>query len=130
MMRYLAVIAAALVVSQKGAADPSLECSIDRSSQVEIGQCLSEVEISVNKALDVALELAGDNALELDGITEREVALPALEKAQTAWEAYRDAECDYTGALYGGGSGTGIAIQSCRIMMTRARTDTLFASLQ
>ena len=76
------------------AADPSLECSIDAGSQVDTGQCLAEVEEAASAALDIVFGFARDAATELDKITERAVALPALEAAQTAWAAYRDAGCN------------------------------------
>lgn len=110
-------------------ADPSLECSLGSGSQVETGNCLAQVEKTVAEAMTVALGFVRSSAEELDQITGRTVAVPALEASQAAWEAYRDAECAYAGALFGGGSGTGIEITSCRIELTRARTDALFERL-
>ena len=43
---------------------------------------------------------------------------PALLDMQRKWIAYRDARCDYIGAQWGGGSGTGPAVQGCHMMMT------------
>ncbi|MEM8729696.1 MAG: lysozyme inhibitor LprI family protein [Pseudomonadota bacterium] len=111
-----------------GLADPTLECNA--SSQVEIGECLNTVAAGVDGALEVALEIAGSAAAELDEVTGREVAGPALEAAQAAWVAWRDAQCDFVGAGFGGGSGTGIAIAACRIDLGRARVDQLIASAQ
>ena len=105
-------------------ADPAMECA-DASSQVEIGQCLAEVEQNVDAALATALRFAMNAARELDDVTGRAVAVPALEAGQTAWSAYRDKHCDYVGATFGGGSGTGVAIRSCRIELGRVRTDDL-----
>ena len=79
--------------------------------------------------MTVALGFVRSSAEELDQITGRTVAVPALEASQASWEAYRDAECAYAGALFGGGSGTGIEITSCRIELTRARTNALFERL-
>jgi uncharacterized protein YecT (DUF1311 family) len=84
----------------------------------------------VNAALEVALESARSAAVELDEITEREAAGPALEAAQNAWMNLRETQCAYEGTLFGGGSGTGIAIQACRISMTRDRIKALFALVQ
>ncbi|MEM1161724.1 MAG: lysozyme inhibitor LprI family protein [Pseudomonadota bacterium] len=100
------------------------------SSQVETVACLSDIEEQLVPALAVVFDAARASALELDEITERSVAVPALEAAQDAWALYRDAQCDYAGALFGGGSGTGIAIQSCRIEMTRARIKALSAAMR
>ena len=110
-------------------ADPALECS-DASSQVEIADCLIDTEARVETALEIAVDVARSAAAELDDVTGRVVAVPALEQAQAAWEAYRQAQCDYVGATFGGGSGTGIGIRSCRIDLTRARIRALFAHAQ
>ncbi|MDD9728523.1 DUF1311 domain-containing protein [Mameliella sp. AT18] len=102
-------------------ADPSLECSVSAGSQVEIAECVAQAETAVDEALGIALRFASDAAKDLDEITRREVSLPALESGQAAWAAYRDAHCDFVGSTYGGGSGTGIAVRSCRVELGRAR---------
>ncbi len=66
-----------------------------------------------------------DAAKALDAETGRPGTVAALEAGQKAWAAYRDDHCAYVGATFGGGSGTGIAIRSCRIDLGRARTDQL-----
>jgi len=105
-------------------ADPTLECA-DASSQVEIGSCVGEMEQRVTRALEASYGFAMQAAKELDDVTGRVVAQPALEASQNAWAAYRDAQCDAVGASFGGGSGTGIAITSCRVDLGRARVDEL-----
>lgn len=105
-------------------ADPTLECT-DAGSQVEIGSCVSDMELRVNAAIESSYSFAMASAKELDEVTGRVVAQPALERAQSAWVAFRDAQCEAVGASYGGGSGTGMAITSCRIDLGRARVDEL-----
>lgn len=105
-------------------ADPVLECT-GASSQVEIGACVQQAEANVNAAIETAYELAAQSARELDEVTGREVSAPALEAAQAAWSAYRDAQCEAVGASFGGGSGTGIAITACRIELGRVRVTSL-----
>ncbi|KIC40678.1 hypothetical protein RA27_13000 [Ruegeria sp. ANG-R] len=105
-------------------ADPTMEC-IDAGSQVEIGSCVSNMETRVNAAIESSYSLALGAAQELDEVTGRVVAVPALEAAQTAWQTYRDAQCEAVGASFGGGSGTGIAITACRVDLGRARVDAL-----
>ena len=105
-------------------ADPAMECG-DASSQVEIAACVSETAAAVDSAVETTLSFAMSSATELDEVTQRDVAVPALEKAHAAWSAYRDAHCNYVGAGFGGGSGTGIAINSCRIELGRARAKEL-----
>ena len=105
-------------------ADPTLECS-DAGSQVEIGACVSKMEDRVKQAVAESYSFALAAAQELDEVTGRVVAQPALEAAQAAWEAYRDTQCEAVGAWFGGGSGTGIGITSCRVDLGRARVDEL-----
>jgi uncharacterized protein YecT (DUF1311 family) len=105
------------------AADPAMEC--DGASQVETGACVTATLARVDAALDQAFGFARGAAQELDETTGRAVALPALEASQAAWSAWRDAQCDFVGTLFGGGSGTGIAIESCRIELGREQTAAL-----
>lgn len=100
-------------------ADPATECG--GSSQVEIGNCVADTLQRVDATVETYLGFATRAAEELDQATGRKLAVPALEASQTAWSAYRDAHCDYVGATFGGGSGTGIGIDSCRIELGRAR---------
>lgn len=109
-------------------ADPAAECPGD--SQVEIGACVTDTLARVNAALDQALGFATASAEELDATTGRPAAVPALAAAQAAWSAYRDAQCESVGTLFGGGSGTGIAIASCRIELGRDRTKELMDAVQ
>ena len=101
-----------LAIPMAGWADPSLECSVTANSQVEIGACVGDMLTGAEQAMEIALGFAKSSAAELDEITQRDMTLPALEAAQAAWVGYRDAHCDHIGATYGGGSGTGIAINS------------------
>jgi uncharacterized protein YecT (DUF1311 family) len=119
-----------LLVPSIAAADPALECNTGASSQVEIGECVAETEARVDAAVEAAYGFAMTSATDLDEVTGREVAVPALEAAQAAWTAYRDAQCEFAGATFGGGSGTGIAIRSCRVDLGRARVEELFRYLQ
>ena len=120
-------IAGLLLIPSLAAADPVLEC--DGASQVEIGACVQGQLEAVDRAVETALGFARASAAELDAVTERTEAVPALEAAQSAWTAYRDAQCDYAGALFGGGSGTGIGIAGCRIELGRARVAELLDGL-
>jgi uncharacterized protein YecT (DUF1311 family) len=119
-----------LLVAVPASSDPSLECSFETSAQVEIADCLIETEERANLALELVLGYVKDAAFDLDETTGREVALPALEAAQDAWQDYRERACAYRGATFGGGSGAGIAIRSCKIELTRARTAELYALLK
>jgi uncharacterized protein YecT (DUF1311 family) len=115
-----------LGIPTAGLSQPSLECSFEESSQIEISECLETTRERVELAMELVLGYARDAAFDLDEITGREVALPALEASQDAWLAFREKACAFKGAQSGGGSGTGIAIRSCEIEMTRARTRDLY----
>ena len=104
-------------------ADPAAECG--GSSQVEIGTCVAQTLKQVNSSIDLYLGFAKGAAEELDEITGRTETVTALLTAQTAWETYRDAHCGYVGATFGGGSGTGIGINSCKIELGRDRAKEL-----
>jgi uncharacterized protein YecT (DUF1311 family) len=119
-----------MLIAASASADPSLECSFETSAQVEIADCLIETEERANLALELVLGYVKDEAFDLDETTGREVALPALEAAQAAWEEYREKACAYRGATFAGGSGTGIAIRSCKIELTRARTAELYTLIR
>lgn len=102
-------------------ADAALECGVGGGNQVEIGECLAQVEANADTALKAVLDLSVEAAERLDEVTGRPAAVPALNAGQAAWSAYRDAHCEFVGATFGGGSGTGIAIRSCRIEAARER---------
>ncbi|MBW8638646.1 DUF1311 domain-containing protein [Hoeflea sp. WL0058] len=106
-------------------ADPSFECSLGSGSQVETAECVAKAEATVDETVRLSLQFAMNAAKELDETTGRATAVPALEKAQGAWSSFRDAHCDYVGSTFGGGSGTGVAIRSCRIELGRERADLL-----
>ena len=109
-------------------ADPATECG--GSSQVEIGACVADTLQRVEATIEMYFGFAMGSAEELDNVTERVVTVPALEASQAAWSAYRDAHCDYVGATFGGGSGTRIAIDSCKIELGRNRAKDLMLYVQ
>ncbi|MCR9151817.1 MAG: DUF1311 domain-containing protein [Rhodobacteraceae bacterium] len=128
-MRWIAVAAVfGMGLPGAGLADPATECG--GGSQVEIGACVSETLGRVDATVEIYLGFAMRSAEELDGATGRTVAAPALEAAQSAWAAYREAHCEFVGATFGGGSGTGIAITSCKIELGRDRAATLMRYAQ
>jgi uncharacterized protein YecT (DUF1311 family) len=126
-LRSSILVFLALAAAIPARADPSLECPV--GTQVELSECLARTEAAVDRALATALGLAQQAAAELDRTTGRPETVPALDRAQAAWTAWRDAQCAYVGATYGGGSGTGQAIRGCRVELGRARTDQLMRML-
>jgi uncharacterized protein YecT (DUF1311 family) len=120
-LKYFAVLVALLAFPVSTLADPSLECSVASSNQVETGKCLAQMEERVENALEAAMQVRGGTAEKIDEITGRTLAVPALKNAQATWAIYRDAQCEFVGTTFGGGSGTGIAMRACRVELGRAR---------
>jgi len=118
-------IALAMGLPFSAAADPAMECSVANASQIEIGNCVQLAEDITNAAIKSALDFARQAAQELDSVTGRKASLPALSASQTSWESYRNQHCEFVGATFAGGSGTGIAIKSCRVSLGRQRIDEL-----
>lgn len=123
-MRKIAVTLTLLhCLTSTAFANPATECG--GSSQVEIAACVADTLRRVDATIEIYLGFAMRSAGELDEGTGRASAVPALETSQAAWVAYRDAHCGYVGATFGGGSGTGIGINSCRIELGRDRAEDL-----
>lgn len=128
MKKTAAPLLLSLCLPLAAVADPASECG--GSSQVEIGACVSDTLARVDATVELYLGFAMAAAQELDEVTGRKVAAPALTVSQDAWAAYRDAHCEYVGATFGGGSGTGIGINSCRIELGRDRARDLMRYTQ
>lgn len=128
-LRALLAVAAGLSMAHPLSADPAMECE-SAGSQVEIGACVAETAERVDSAVEMALRLAWASAEDLDTSTGRLIMGPALDASQEAWIAYRDAQCEAVGILFGGGSGTGIAMTACRIDLGRARVTELLRFAQ
>lgn len=123
--RTMLAAALGLAPAVAALADPTLECGLDLSSQVEIADCMAATEARVDRTVAEALGFAMTAAQELDETTGRPMAAPALEAGQAAWSGYRDAHCGFVGQTFGGGSGTGVAVRSCRIELGRERVGVL-----
>lgn len=92
-----------------------IDCEDSTTNQVEMRACLKEASNYVERTLEVASAAAAVEMRELDTVTAAHIgAEQAFAKSRETYRAYRDAACDAVGASYAGGSGTGIAILSCR----------------
>lgn len=83
-------------------------------STLQINECfakeLKKAEVEVNRVYQLTVKkLQPDDAA-------------LLRKAQRAWLAYRDAQCEAEHALLGGGTGGPAAWISCKLELTRQRT--------
>jgi uncharacterized protein YecT (DUF1311 family) len=121
------IIAPALLLA---AAPARAERCVDASSNVEIGACLAEVGLDVERELLLTLAAAQRNIAGRDFMEPTTLArfAAAFDRAQATWLAWREADCgEVTGFEWWGGSGAGIAARSCRIEATVARVRDLTA---
>ena len=85
----------------------------DAKSTLQINECfakeLKKAEAEVNKIYQLTIKK----------LQPEDVAL--LRKAQRAWLAYRDAQCEAEHALCGGGTGGPAAWMSCKVELTHQR---------
>ena len=91
-------------------------CTYDAYSQAD--QILNKVYRSVVAGLKTASpgEKVGDDEKE---------KLKRLIKAEQAWIAFRDAECDLQGVEMLGGTGEGLAVSGCLLELTKQRAKSL-----
>lgn len=68
-----------------------------------------------------AMEKLTQQAGELDRVTGRNEALPALEKANTAFDRYVSEQCRFEETMMGGGTGAGAANLACQINLLHVR---------
>jgi uncharacterized protein YecT (DUF1311 family) len=122
------VLAAALLVPASAAsADPVGECQALTTNQVETGQCLQTDLGAADHVMATALDALLQKADELDQVTGRPEARPAVEASQVQWQAYRMANCAVPFALAAGASGAGQFQLGCMVTMARARAAELRA---
>jgi len=131
-MKYVSIVVALLhsvLCSPSALAGPDMECGVEAFSQIEIAECVVATKENVDRVLTEVFGFAQSAARELDSVTGRSVSLGALEGSQKSWLEYRENHCAFVGKSFGGGSGTSIAISSCKTTLTRARIQQLMAIL-
>jgi uncharacterized protein YecT (DUF1311 family) len=81
-----------------------------------------EAEVQrVDEIVAMYLDAAMKFAHEIDTSTGETTAVPALEASQTAWLAYRDAQCAFLATTFGGGPGTDMAVGACKMNLGEDR---------
>lgn len=103
---------------------PAVECAEHLTDWPARRSCLRDLLETAEAGLDSAVEAARAEAAESDLDSGGHFdAAGHLERAQTAWLAYRDAECDRRTALMfiGADSREELGLD-CRITLTRERT--------
>ena len=94
------------------------------SAQSDIEECYTKASTTE------ALEKLTQYAAELDRVTGRNEAVPALEKANTAFDRYVSEQCRFDEAMMGSGTGAGSANLSCQINLLHIRMGSFESHLQ
>ena len=108
------ILAAALLAAA------TAECDGDTTARVEacLADGFSAADAELNRYYAAAVRrLTSEKQTE---------ALAQLRRAETAWIAYRDAECGAVRTWWSPGSISGAEAATCRIRITHARTSTIW----
>lgn len=128
-MRALILLAAFAVAEAQAAPTPN--CA-DPQSNGEMKLCAEirwkTADAELNKLYAEAIAAAREQYRSMHGEAGYE-KMPdteaTLRKAQHAWIAFRDANCDYQYQVYWGGSIAGLSYLACKADMTQARVKEL-----
>lgn len=119
-MKHLLVVGTLLIAASGTLGGQTKQLPEERCccTTYDTGQCLIKVRKEVENELDDTYKKA------LVGRPESDVRT-SLEKAQEAWVAYRQANCDAEYATYKGGSMASNMSAICEIRLTRQRIQEL-----
>jgi len=109
----LATLASLLTIMLHAQEKPEHQCCC---TTYDTGQCLIKVQKDVDAALNATYRLALQR-------WKNPQFSARLRKAERAWIAYRDANCDAEFASYDGGTIAPNAYALCRIRLTRNRIE-------
>lgn len=113
----------AVIALQGAEMRPMIECSEHMMEDRALRTCLEDLLEDAEDMLDEAEAAARAEASEIDldmaGLAD---AGDRLDRAQTAWIAYRDAECERRAALLLIGDDAEAVALDCRVALTRARS--------
>ena len=106
-------------------ADALEECWENSASRVELGDCLRTLKDTVDDELSETYVQARNAQAEVDGFVGQRQASRTIDRAQKAFELYRDLDCHLRELQAGSGTGSGDFHLGCWIDMTRARIERL-----
>lgn len=126
IFRILPVFLLASSIAGPAVAGGALDdCWAKSENRIELGECLKEFRATFDEKLTTAYQAASEAQDDLDRITGQVQAGRALERAQMAFELYRNLECHLQELQAGSGTGSGDFFQGCWIDMTEARVAAL-----
>lgn len=120
----------ALMVPCVSSAQDSIEqCYKSATTTSAVRECLKKELQQTRDEYRDTLDKLTQQAGELDRVTGRNVALPALEKANTAFDRYVAEQCRFEEQMMGGGSGAGAANLACQINLLHVRMGSIESHL-
>ncbi len=123
-MKKLLLLCSLTALSMPGlcfAQDSIEQCYKSATTTSAVRECLKK---ELQQSRDEYREAMGkltQQAGELDRVTGRNEALPALEKANTAFDRYVAEQCRFEEKMMGGGTGSGAANLACQINLLHVR---------
>lgn len=130
-MRPILLLAASVAALHFTAGTPSAkadaleDCWANSASRIELGDCLRTLKDTVDDELSETYIRARNAQSEVDDVVGQRQASRTIERAQKAFELYRDLECHLRELQAGSGTGSGDFYLGCWIDLTRARIERL-----
>lgn len=124
----LAISAAVLqlsTVTPEARADALEDCWARSDSRIELGDCLRTLKETLDDEMAELYVRARNAQAEVDDFVGQRQASRTIERAQKAFELYRDLECHLRELQAGSGTGSGDFYLGCWIDLTRARIERL-----
>lgn len=103
------------------AQDSIEQCYKSATTTSAVRECLKKELQQSRDEYRETMEKLTQQAGELDRVTGRNEALPALEKANTAFDRYVSEQCRFEETMMGGGTGAGAANLACQINLLHVR---------
>lgn len=103
------------------AQDSIEQCYKSATTTSAVRECLKKELQQSRDEYREAMEKLTQQAGELDRVTGRNEALPALEKANTAFDRYVSEQCRFEETMMSGGTGAGAANLACQINLLHVR---------
>ena len=113
----LSSLLALMVPCVSNAQDTIEQCYKSATTTLAVREELQQSRDEYRETLEKLTQQAG----ELDRVTGRNETLPALEKANTAFDRYVAEQCRFEEKMMGGGSGAGAANLACQINLMHIR---------
>ncbi len=107
------------------AAGPIDECYKNAQTSSAMRECLKLELYETRAEYRQVLEKVTAQASELDRVTGKRIAQPALDKANLSFDRYVADQCTFDEAMMGSGTGAGSANLSCQINLLRVRMGAL-----